>query len=303
MPGVISYLNIIEARLKDTSLEVFHSILIILTSSSIFIAISGCFKTYFSFLLYRTQISPSLILASFLVIYSVYSLNKLTDAKEDLSNIPERTFFVSKNKNILKISSASSYILAIILAFSNGWEVLFIILFPIIAGIIYSIRISPSIPRMKDIFAVKSIVVALSWSLGSTFLPIIHQNVHSLTIIILFYFFFAKSFINTVLFDVMDIKGDKINNVQTIPVVIGTSKTKKLLLVLNTTLILFLFFSWDFVFIKKFIILFILCIMYGYWYILYFFKNKNRLKLEILVDGEWILILIISLLITIYSPI
>lgn len=301
MPGVTGYLNIIETKLRNSNynyLKGFYlrRFLIILTSSSLFIAISGSLKTYFSFSLYGTSQSYQLLLATFLVIYSVYGLNKITDNEEDQVNAPERSLIIRGHENLFKYTTGISFILSMIIGLFYGWKVLLILLFPLIAGLIYSIKIHDSIPRLKDIFAAKSLIVALSWTIGNTFLPIVDSNVNLILVTIIFSFFFIKSFINTVLFDLMDVEGDKKIGTITIPVVIGPLQTVKLLLVANSLLIILLYISIDYGVFLKLILPLIFCIIYGYVYIMYFYQKKNRFQLEILVDGEWILIFLIIIM-------
>jgi 4-hydroxybenzoate polyprenyltransferase and related prenyltransferases len=296
LPGVTSYLTTIEARLKNSNYNYWRRLLVILTSSSIFIALNGCLKTFFSFSLYGATVSFQLILATFLVIYSVYGLNKITDTEEDQLNAPERSDLISSHQKLFTYSSVAAYILALIIGILHGWQVLLVLLFPLLAGVIYSIQVHPRIPRLKDIFAVKSLIVALSWTVGNTFLPLVSYNSNSLVMSLIFYFFFIKSFINTVLFDLMDVEGDKLTGAMTIPVVIGASRTIKLLLVLNTTLIVLIYWAVTSGLFSVLIIPMIFCIIYGYAYILYFSGTKNRFRMDIMVDGEWILVVSISLL-------
>jgi 4-hydroxybenzoate polyprenyltransferase len=230
------------------------------------------------------------------VIYSVYGINKITDTEEDQLNAPERSDLIKTHEKLFKYTTVSAYSLAVIIGLFHGWQVLLVLLFPLLAGLVYSIQINPRIPRLKDIFAIKSLIVALSWTVGNTFLPIIDYNVNLLVLLLIFYLFFIKSFINTVLFDLMDVEGDEKTGTMTIPVVIGTSNTVKLLLVLNSTLIILIHASMVYRLFQILLIPLIFCIAYGYVYIMYFSRNKNRLKMDIMVDGEWILIVFISLL-------
>lgn len=263
-------------------------------------ATSGLLKTYFSYLIFETSPNYKLLLATFLVIFAVYSINKLTDSEEDAINAPDRVKFIAKRKKTLLYLSAFSYIFAIILGFFESFWIMLVLLFPLCAGIGYSISLSPKIPKLKDIFAVKSLIVALSWSIGATFLPVIGSNGISNTLtILMFYFFFTKSFINTILFDVRDIKGDRLSGVKTIPVGIGKNMTKKLLLTINSTLIILILVMILSGLINSFFFILIFCLFYGYWYIFYF-CNSNRINgrlLDILVDGEWFFVFILCILI------
>jgi 4-hydroxybenzoate polyprenyltransferase len=294
-------LNIIEAKLRNSNFKYFRRFLIIFTSSSLFIATSGCLKTFFSFSLYGITPSFPLLLATFMAIYSVYGLNKITDTEEDQLNAPERSNLISSNEKLFKYTSGACYIFAVAIAILYGWKVLLIILFPLMAGIIYSIKIHPRIPRLKDIFAVKSLIVALSWTVGNTFLPLVDQTetcimTHLIVISAIFSFFFIKSFINTILFDLMDVEGDRKIGARTIPVVLGYKYTIKLLIILNTVHTALLLISITFGFFQSMIIPMVFCLIYGYIYILYFYHNQNRFQMDVLVDGEWILLVFISLM-------
>lgn len=296
LPGVTSSLTTIETKLRNSNYNLWRRVLVVLSSSSIFIALNGCLKTFFSYNLYGAQVSYPLIIATFLVIYSVYGLNKITDTEEDQLNAPERSNLISSHQKLFTYSSVAAYILAVVIGILHGWQVILVLLFPLLAGVIYSIQVHPRIPRLKDIFAVKSLIVALSWTVGNTFLPLVNYNSDLLVMSLIFYFFFIKSFINTVLFDLMDVEGDKITGAMTIPVVMGASRTIKLLLILNTTLIFLVYQAVTYQLFSVLIIPLIFCVIYGYVYILYFSGTKNRFQMDILVDGEWIMVAFISLL-------
>jgi len=188
--------------------------------------------------------------------------------------------------------------LSLILGFLENIMTLPVILFPLFLGALYSLKLNSKFPRLKDITGVKNITIALSWSAGTTFLPVIYlSEKRFLLIIMVFYFFFLKSCINSIIFDVRDIEGDRRNNIRTIPVLLGKDKTRKLLLILNTTLIPWLIISYYEDFFHKYIFILICVILYGYWYILYFSGDgiKKGKEMDLLVDGEFIMITIFAL--------
>ena len=98
--------NIKDAGVKKVSFDnflkniylLFYKFVSLLIISSIFIAINASLLAYFSFLLYKIRVNFSLLLTSYLLTFTVYNLNKLTDIKEDLVNVPERAGFIEKNK-------------------------------------------------------------------------------------------------------------------------------------------------------------------------------------------------------------
>ncbi len=268
----------------------------VLTISSLFIAITGFFLPYFSFLLYGINSDFKLLFSSFLLTFAVYSLDKLSNIKEDSISLPERARFISKYKKILTFITIASYVTALFLSLSKNPSAFFVVLFPLWMGLIYSIKIVDI--RLKDILAVKNIVIALSWATIGTFLPLAVSSRTLTLIAFVFYFIFMKCFINTVLFDVRDIKGDIINCVRTIPVFLGIKKTKKFLLILNSFFIPWLLLSQFQGFFHKYLLILFFNIIYGYWYIMHFCREGITIgkSLDLLVDGEWIPVVILVLL-------
>jgi len=269
--------------------QIFNKFVLFLISTSLFLAINGSLKVLFSCLLFNIFIL-NLILAAFFVTFGIYGINKLTDIKEDAVNAPERARYIRKKKTFI-LFVLFSFALSLFLGAFHDILSVPILLFPLFTGVIYSVRVSPNFPRLKDITGIKNLVIAISWGVGSTFLPAIclpQKNI--LMIAAVFYFFFIKSFINTVLFDIRDIEGDRMSGVRTIPVVFGRQKTKNLLLILNSTLIPWLAISHLSGFFHKYLFVLIFAIAYGYCYILHFCKEGLKIgkSLDLLVDGEWI---------------
>jgi 4-hydroxybenzoate polyprenyltransferase len=124
---------------------------------------------YFSFLLYKIRVNFRLLLASFFVTFAVYNLNKLTDIKEDSINLLDRAEFTGKYKHYIIFAVIASFFTALYLSFLQSPIAIFIILFPFCLGFVYSIKISNF--RLKDVIGVKSITVALAWTVIGTFLP------------------------------------------------------------------------------------------------------------------------------------
>jgi 4-hydroxybenzoate polyprenyltransferase len=278
--------------------QIFSKFTSILISTSFFLAINGSLKLLFSCILFNTFVL-NIVLAIFLITYSIYGVNKLTDIKEDAINAPERAQLVKKIEPIFKFSLVFSFIISLLLVFLVNVLTLPILLFPLFTGTLYSIKFSKNLPRLKDILGVKNITIALSWAVCMALLPafcLVENEV--IPIILIFYFFFLKSFINAVLFDIRDIEGDRISGVRTIPVVFGRQKTKNLLLLLNSTFIPWLAVSYLTGYFHQYLFVFLFAIAYGYWYILHFCKEGLKIgkSLDLLVDGEWIPIVLLCVI-------
>jgi 4-hydroxybenzoate polyprenyltransferase len=153
-----------------------------------------------------------------------------------------------------------------------------------------------SIPRLKEVVGIKSLAVALSWSLTGSLLPESFSQGNANEIIIFFVFIFTKIFVGTILCDVQDIKGDLASGIETIPTKLSKLKTKKLLLIVNSfglPLILYCIATGLFV---QLIPALLFGVLYGYIAILYYFKQRcKRLIAGLMLDGEWLPIVIIAL--------
>ncbi|MGB9978952.1 UbiA family prenyltransferase [Methanobacterium sp.] len=302
--GEKNYLNIILKNQKKLINKLFLQIrhfISFLILNSLFISLVCFSLTYFSFLMFDLEPNFKLILAMFFTMFGVYNLNKLTDKEEDSVNLPERAKYVLGNEQFIIIIIIISYFTALLLGLFVNILAVIVLLFPLFAGILYSVELSPKIPRLKDITGMKNIIAALSWTVGIVFLPVISFYKGFIITILILSFIFINLIINAVLFDIRDIKGDKANNIKTIPVVIGRSKTKKMLLAIHSSLIPWLALSIYWGFFTRYLPVLIFCIIYGYWLIHYFCNTEKvpKFATDILVDGEWILVAILCFIITI----
>jgi 4-hydroxybenzoate polyprenyltransferase len=267
-----------------------------LYTTSLFLAISGFFKVLFSGLLFN-KIDLKSSVETFLITFSVYGLNKLTDINEDSLNNPDRVKTIKKIESIFKYLVVLSFILSFVLGFLVNVLTLPVLSFPLLLGTLYSVKLSKNLPRLKEITGIKNITIGLSWAVNSTFLPAISiLGKNHILILSIFYLLFIKSCINNIIFDVIDIEGDRKNGIITIPVFLGIKNTRKLLFILNSTLIFWLLFSSFLGFFQRYLFILIFIIFYGYWYILHFCKDKKKIgnSINLFVDGEFIMIGILA---------
>lgn len=276
-------------RELERVIVVGRKVISFLVSSSLFVAIALLSVVYFSFL--SLDISPNLPLfvASFLVTLSLYNFNKVTDMGEDKFNRPERIKFVKNRSHFIVAFSVIGYSVALLIGILSGKILaIIVLLIPLWVAILYSVRLAPRLPRLKDIFVAKNLAVTIGLVSSTSLLAYIYfQN--SYIILFWVYFLFIKLFINTVIFDVRDVSGDKKVGIKTIPAVLGIRKTKNLLILLNSLLIPWIGISLYFNLFVPALPLLIFCIFYGYWYIFHFCNSEKKFSLsyDLLVDGEW----------------
>jgi 4-hydroxybenzoate polyprenyltransferase len=282
--------TIIISKSRRVYLPKIGDLVSFLIVSSVFTAFTSFMMLYFSFIVLGVALKPILLCTMFLVVYSVYSINKLTDQEEDAINMPARSTFVHGNERFLLILAIASYIVALLLGLVESPLAAGILLVPLLSGITYSTNPFSiiGIPRLKDIFLVKSFIVAFSWAVCAAFLPAL-QLYDPAKLCFIFPFFFIKVFINTVLFDVRDVEGDTLNSVKTIPVVIGIKRTRQSLLIIQSLLVVWLVLFSDL--FNEYYVILIASMVYGYLYILHFCNTSHHrdMSWDILLEGEWIL--------------
>ncbi len=263
----------------------FNRLFTFLAVSSLFIGGTGFFKTYIGYILLDVTPEIQTCFIVFLISFSVYSLDKIADLDKDVVNMPHRRSFIYGRKRLVISASLAAYLIASLLTLSSMPDALPIILIPMVANAFYGMRLLPGVPRLKDIPVMKNVVVASTWALITTLMPAFSAgHLVAGNIAIVGYFMFVKTFVDTVLYDMRDVEGDRVNGVRTVPVILGRGWATAGLLAVNSTLLpLLMFMQGD---LRLFAAL---LIIYGYGYILYFRNEINPVFLDLLVEGEWML--------------
>jgi 4-hydroxybenzoate polyprenyltransferase len=263
-----------------------------MTSTSLLLALNAAMVVVFGFFLYSSRIMPNLLLAAFLVTFGVYGLNKVTDKNEDSINRPET---LPKRSGYYVVFSVASMLIGFSIGILEGIMAFLVIFAPVVIGVIYSVRISKSIPRLKEIVGVKSLAVAVSWALTGCLLPDSVCAAKLDASVIVFVYIFIRVFVGTVLFDVLDKKGDLASGVETIPIRLGRDKTKKLLIFVNSFGLILLAYCVATEIFIQFVPALLFGVIYGYLAIWFFFKaNCKRFTGELMLDAEWLPIIIIA---------
>jgi len=292
-----------EESVEKSSLHLYlRNILFLVVSSAIPASLIGSLILLLSFILQGIKLDMMLLAAAFTLTFSVYNFDRLIKQREDLINDLDRSKFIKEKREIWATVTTASLITSIALGAVKGLSVLLTMLLPLAVFVGYGIGI-PSMPRLKDIPGVKNLVLAGTWAFVPTLLPNLIRaeplrEKDAVLSLLFFYFIFTKVFINTILFDVRDIEGDRVVGVKTLPVVLGVKRTRMILLLFNATLLLWIILCWHLNLFLSYLPILAANISYGFWYIHYFTRNLNRKRIlaDLFVDGEWIpLTLLITL--------
>ncbi len=267
-----------------------------LVYSSVYLSFAAGAMVFISSILHQVPFSLIVSALGMLITYSIYNLNRKTDESEDAINHAHRYAFTKKYNKILYLSGIGAYLLALVLSGFYGISVILVSSIPLFTGLIYSMPLLPKrfgYRRLKEIPVLKSLLVAFAWALPPALLPVyISGATPSLVTLAVILFFFSLVFINTVLFDIRDLEGDRAAGVRTIPVLLGITRTKTLLTLVNITfgisvlsLLLFSHIS------PVYICLIVTGMIYAQAYILLFHTiSTGNLRCDVIADGQFIVL-------------
>jgi 4-hydroxybenzoate polyprenyltransferase len=164
-------------------------------------------------------------------------------------------------------------------------------LLPLIIGFMYSVL------RLKRIFILKNILIAAAWGSSVLIVPAYYEN-WSWVCGLLFLFFFLLLFLNTIISDIKDIKGDSIFGIRTLPGRLGIPATKYFCYALLATVFIVLI---PLVSIKWGIFLLIpyVCTIAIYTYYAQEGEHSPWWYYGFFVDGEFLILLFSSIIIVI----
>jgi len=270
--------------------------------SSLYVGIVGVSMIFTSLIFFSLPISYNLLLISFLFPFSVYNINRKTDIKEDKISHPSRLRFIKNYYKYLKPICIIAWVVSFLLALLANISVAGLLLFSTLMMLLYSVKWIPFLKtkkRFKEIFLIKNITVAFTWSIVVTFLPFLfyEKNITNYyTVIFVFLFFFLKVLGNTITFDIRDIKGDNASGIQTIPVRFGIPVTKNILTFINFLSFIILIIPTVFEFLPKASYLISLVFIYTQFYINKIGEKDIKFLTDVIADSEYIIIGLLALI-------
>jgi 4-hydroxy-3-methylbut-2-enyl diphosphate reductase len=176
---------------------------------------------------------------TFFYVFAMHVLNRYAD-KASRFNYPSRAALYERYKFGFFLASLSGVSAALIIANAQSKSVFFALLAMTGLGLLYSVRIFPErwlrvvrVAKLKDIPASKTIFIAGGWSVVATLLPALREANHlDVQAFFAFTIVFALVFLRSALFDIVDIQGDRLVGEETLPIVIGEKRTRRLLVYL-----------------------------------------------------------------------
>ena len=179
--------------------------------------------------------SPAAVVVG-LVVFAVYTNDRLADVDTNVMSNPGQAAFVRRHRDVLYVLASIAYGLAVALSVLGGPIALAVALLPGVFWVCYATNWIPGsgsvgrVQRLKDVFLVNTIVVALAWAATLTFLPLAFAGEPITTpTLVVFSYFFLRVGTNTEIPNVRDVDGDRAIGVRTIPVVFGVTRTRWIL--------------------------------------------------------------------------
>jgi len=264
-----------------------------LVDSTLICAVGPSAVAFATIILTKNPFSWSLVAVPFFACLFIYSMNRITDREEDAINLPDRARFPHRIRIILLVVSCFFYVLFLMIVLQKNLLSFAVGLLPLVIAFLYSVL------RLKRVFVLKNILIAAACGASVLIVPAYYEN---WTVIcgMIFLFFFLMVFINTIIFDIKDIRGDSVCGIQTLPVLLGIRATKYICYILLAAAFIVLL---SLVSLNRDSILLIpyTCIIAIYTHYAPESEHSPSWYFGVLVDGEFLILLLSSLCVMILS--
>jgi len=189
------------------------------------------------------------VVVSMLYVQSMHTLNHLTGNKEDRYNDPDRAAFYEKHIFSLTFFALASGGFGLLTAITMGLGPFLALFVMSLMGLSYNLKIIPKfltggkIRRIKDVPGSKTALIAIAWGVVTSIFPVLAVSGKiSIGAILVFAWSTGMVFVRSAFFDMLDMQGDRIVGKETIPLLIGEKRARRVLkrLLIILSVILFL---------------------------------------------------------------
>jgi 4-hydroxy-3-methylbut-2-enyl diphosphate reductase len=283
----------------------FFNLQRVLLLTNIYVSLgAGCLSYACTKLLAIGHYFPHVIMA-ILYVQSMHILNHLTGKKSDQFNDPDRANFYDKHMVFLSILALMAGGIGLIIAFTIGPIPFVVLLAMSILGLSYNLRIVPErfafirYRRIRDIPGSKTILIAIAWGIVTSLFPplSISAKIDTGTILV-FLWSTGMVFVRTAFFDTLDMQGDRIVGVETIPILMGERRSMRLLKSILALTLAIILLSSTFSLISRLGFGLAICPIFLFLVIMIYEKGHliPGIRLEFLVESLFVLAGIITLL-------
>jgi 4-hydroxybenzoate polyprenyltransferase len=256
-----------------------ESLLTQLKKHKIIIAIAALAQTWLSYQLFNIPINPYILL--FVTIATPFSYN-LAESFSYTLNQKNKSFFTFKKL----LFGFTFLILLYIASFLNKNTITQFSMAAMIA-IAYNLPLKANKNRMfrlRQIKGLKIFIIAFTWTLVTVYIPINLYIVNKISLAIVLINNFLFIAILSLLFDIKDFQKDKVNNLPSIPVLIGEIKSYRVIRLILAVLLISTYFLYDVVGFATTAAL-LLHILFSYLVIFKLKSSHKNFYYTILIDG------------------
>jgi 4-hydroxy-3-methylbut-2-enyl diphosphate reductase len=229
-----------EPRLTFCSQRIFRY----LVRSQLLVALGAAGMTLASTLLQSITLTWTLVGIALFYIFAMHILNHFLDKEAGQYNEPDRAQFLAKHRRSLVGFGVFAAAASLVLCAMLGGLPFALVLIMSALGVSYSLPVIPKclerripIQRLKDIPGSKTLSAALAWAFIVALVPalaVLHSQLWDT--LLAFLYTLVLVFVRCALFDILDVQGDLIVGKETIPIVLGEKKTRRLLTTLTHSL-------------------------------------------------------------------
>ncbi len=234
------------------------------------------------------KVSISFFLVVYFSILAINFFNRYKEQDLDALTNPERLDSVSKYFRFTPHIVAVLFFVSVCLTAINApISALIFMLFLFGLGLLYTILLKDI---TKKIVGFKNIMTALPYALLVIFMSLFYGAPITLATVLVTIFYFLRMFINTMFFDIKDIKSDKKEGLKTFPVVFGATNTKLFLVFINIISMIPILIGIASGILPFYSVVLYATIIYAFLYLnnRQLFRKQSTLY-NVVVDGEFIL--------------
>lgn len=173
--------------------------------------------------------SADLLLMAYLFSFGAYAINRNAEIDQDALSNPHRTEYLRRRRKYLPTIVVASFIVGYTLAFMRNLTFFLALLVPLLLSLLYSIgsrKLTPLIgaKRLKERLFVKNLTISFGWSLIPLLVGLYYESL-TLGLFLFGFLIFLRLMVNTIFFDVRDVRGDSANGIRTIPTIYGIKRS------------------------------------------------------------------------------
>jgi len=216
----------------------FEHALDALTSLHITTGLAAGSLAYVGAVLMGLHFRLDFFLLVFFYVQAMHVLNRFTETGVDkFRDDPKRQEIYRRHRIILWVLGIVPFAASIVLGFMLGVWPFLVVLIASILGLLYSVKVVPKswmglfgFRRLKDLAASKNVFVASAWALVSIF-PLFfveEQTTQPSRLLLSFVFLFVVTGIRSIWLDLSDLAADRLVGRETVPLVLGPTRTHSL---------------------------------------------------------------------------